>query len=166
MPRPDARGSPRANSLALLDLAAPPTTLGAARFDQLLEALEVTPHTTAVGTERAAQRLDQALGLVLHDDGDACPALVDWLEHDRARVEVAVKRLPSDALVRLLLPDLGVPLVALATDFGDPVDVRVVGLLDRFDALHELRELLELGPLVVRGGDWDVDLNRFFDACH
>ena len=58
---------------------------------------------------------------------------------------------PGDALVGVLLGDLGVPLLALAADLGDPVQVRVVDLLDLLDALHEARELLELRPLVVGG---------------
>jgi len=35
------------------------------------------------------------------------------------------------------------------------VEVGIVGLRDRLDAVHELRELLELGPLVVGGAHGD-----------
>jgi hypothetical protein len=44
--------------------------------------------------------------------------------------------------------------------------VLVVDLLDRLDAFHELRELLELRPLVVRGLDWHVDFDRLSDHLH
>ena len=81
--------------------------------------------------------------------------LVDLLEDHAAGVVVAVERTPGDDLVRALLGDLGVPLMALAADLGDPVEMRVVGLRDRLDALHEAWELLELRPLVVDRSRWD-----------
>jgi hypothetical protein len=46
----------------------------------------------------------------------------------------------------------------------EPVDVD--DLRDAVDAVHERRELLELRPLVVRGRDRDVDLDRLFDFRH
>jgi hypothetical protein len=39
------------------------------------------------------------------------------------------------------------------------VQVLVVDLGHLLDALHELRELLELRPLVVGRADWDIDLD-------
>ena len=47
--------------------------------------------------------------------------------------------------------DLGGPFLALAGDVGDPGQRLRVVLDDRLDAVHELRERLELGPLGVRG---------------
>src|SRR5215210_914246 len=44
--------------------------------------------------------------------------------------------------------------------------MRVVNLLHALDPVHEQRELLELRPLVVRGADRDVDLDRLFYASH
>jgi len=42
----------------------------------------------------------------------------------------------------------------------------VVELPDLLHSLHERREGLELGPLVVRGPDGDVDVDRFHDLRH
>src|SRR4029079_11144921 len=50
-------------------------------------------------------------------------------------------------------------------DRRDPVQPRVVPLLDVVDAVHEERELLELRPLVVRGGDRNLDLDRLVDRA-
>ena len=116
--------------------------------------------------ESRAERLHHALGLVLHLDGDLGRRLVDLLEEHTAGVVVAVERAPGNDLVRALLGDLGVPLMPLAADLGDPVEMRVVGLRDRLDGLHEARELLELRPLVVDGRDGTVDGDRFGDRCH
>jgi hypothetical protein len=41
--------------------------------------------------------------------------------------------------------------------------MRVVDLTNLLDALHELRELLELSPLVVHGGEGRVDVYRLLD---
>jgi hypothetical protein len=46
------------------------------------------------------------------------------------------------------------------------VDVCVVELLDGLNALHELRELLELRPLVVGLPYGNLNLNRVFDLRH
>ena len=73
---------------------------------------------------------------------------------------------PGDALLGVLLGDLGVELAGDAVDLGDPVVVRVVDLRDLLDAAHEVRERLELGPLVVRGPDRDVDLDAAADRAH
>jgi hypothetical protein len=49
-------------------------------------------------------------------------------------------------MVWVLLGALSVPLTLVAPDLRDPVQSRVVLLLDTLYALHELRERLELGP--------------------
>jgi hypothetical protein len=46
--------------------------------------------------------------------------------------------------------------VSIRGRLGDPAHVTVVDLLDGDDAVHELRELLELRPLVVRNRHWNV----------
>ena len=53
-----------------------------------------------------------------------------------------------------------------AGDLGGPPEGRVVELLDLLDRLHELREFLELGPLVVRDADRDVNVDRLDDLGH
>jgi len=78
------------------------------------------------------------------------------VERDHAGVVLAVGVAPGDPLIGQLLGDLGVSLVAGAAELGDPVQVAVVDLADLFDTLHELRKLLELGPLIVSRLDWDL----------
>ena len=85
--------------------------------------------------------------------------------HDSG-VRRAVRRLPGDALVGMLLGDHRVPLLDVPGDLGLPVEMRVVDLRDLLHALHELREVLELRPLVVRGLDGDVQVDALFDGTH
>src|SRR3712207_8867731 len=63
------------------------------------------------------------------------------------------RRPPRDLPIRLLERDLSVPLVLLPADLRHPVNVGVVELLDGLHVVHELREILELRPLVVRRRD-------------
>jgi hypothetical protein len=83
-----------------------------------------------------------------------------------AGVVLAVGVAPGDALVGPLLGDLGLPLVPRATERGDPAYMRVVELRDLLDAVHEARELLELGPLVVDRAQRRLDLDRLLDRRH
>jgi hypothetical protein len=46
------------------------------------------------------------------------------------------------------------------------VEKRIVQLTDLVDAVHELRELLELRPLVVRRRHWHVDLDLLAGRLH
>src|ERR687896_1701815 len=149
-----------------MNFAAPRAGLPAAALDELLEPLEVAFHAPAVGAERAAELLLEPFGLVLHANGDLRVVPVERQERDEARVAVATGCPPGDAGVRLLLGDLGHPLTALAAYLGDPAQVRVVDLLDRLNALHEVRKVLELRPLVVCRTDGHIDFDRFFDHCH
>jgi len=66
----------------------------------------------------------------------------------------------------LLLDDLGLPLLPLAADLGRPPDMTVVELPDIEDPRHELRELLELRPLVVCNRHRDAYLDRLLDRRH
>src|ERR687892_1723906 len=149
-----------------MNLAAPRAGLPTAALDELREPLEVALHAPAVRAERAAELLLEPLGLVLHANRDLRVVSVERLERDDARVAVATGRPPGDAGVRLLLGDLGRPLTALAAYLGDPAQVRVIDLLHGLDTLHEVREVLELRPLVVCRTDGHVDFDRFFDRCH
>ena len=125
-------------------------------------------HLTLDDAEKIARDvLGSRLALDVHLDVDARLTIADLLERDDAVVlDLAIDRLPGDLLVRLLLGDLRRPLTALAADLRDPLDVCVVELLDGLDSLHELRELLELRPLVVSLLYGNLNLDRIFDFRH
>ena len=81
--------------------------------------------------EIACDVLHGRLALDVHLEVDARLTIADLLERDDAVVlDLAVDRLPGDPLVRPLLGDLRRPLTALAADLCDPLDMRVVELLD------------------------------------
>src|SRR5215208_8335430 len=145
-------------------LAAPGARLLTARLDELLEPLEVALDAPVGDAEGVTDLLLQALGHEIHLDGDARGAVVDLVERHDACVVLAVDVAPGDALLRLLLDDLRIPLVSLAAEFGDRVQPALVELRDRLNALHELREFLELRPLVVRRVDRHIDFDRLFDC--
>src|SRR5215216_7017350 len=155
-------------SLAVLHLSA----VGARRLvsvlDQLLEALEVAAHLTLDDAEEIPGNvLRGRLALDVHLNVDARLVPSDLLEADDAVVfDLAVDRLPGDLLVRLLLSDLRRPLTSLASNLRDPVDMRVVELLHGLDALHELRKVLELRPLVVGLLDGNLNLDRVLNFWH
>src|SRR6476646_2289551 len=88
------------------------------------------------------------------------------MEGHNAGVLLAAGRLPRNLLVSDLLGELGVPLLLLARDGRDPVEMGLVELLDLVDAVHEGGELLELRPLGVGGRNGNVDLNGLFDGWH
>ena len=162
-----ARGSALAvDSVAFDDLVAPGAGLDAAVLDQLLEALEVGLDRTLVSPDLLGRRLDEAFRLPGHDHLDPRPVVTKAVEPDLARVLLALDRAPRDVAVGLLVGDLRLPLLASAAKLGDPAEVSGVELRDRLDVLHELRELLELRPLVVRGLDRNLDLDRLLDLAH
>jgi hypothetical protein len=138
--------------LAVLNLAPPGAGLLAAALDQLLEPLEIAAHLSLDDPEEVARDiLGAGLALDVHLDVDPRLIVAELLEGDDAVVlDLAADRLPRDHLVRPLLRNLGRPLTGLAPNVGDPLHVPVVELLDGLDPFHELRELLELRPLVVR----------------
>ena len=105
---PAARGSTR-----LVDLAAPGTGRGAALLDHVAEALEVAFHAPVVGAECGPDLLCDAVGVVLDLDGDARLRVTEAVEGDDAGVGDAAGAPPGDELVRALLGDLGVPLLAV-----------------------------------------------------
>src|SRR4029078_13348322 len=147
------------------DLAAPGARRNLTVLHEILETLEVVLDLSAVETECRADGLLHALRLVLHFDRDAC-AFGDRHELHAPVVAQSAGRAPRDDAVRLLLDDLGVPLLPLAVHLGDPVNVTVVGLPHGDDALHEARELLELCPLAVGRGHGDIDIDRLLDGSH
>ena len=146
-----------------MHLAAPRARGLAAALDELAEAVEVALHAPLGQAQRAADGLDEAVGLVLHAHVHLGAVRAERLEAHLAGVALAGDRGPRDALVRHLVDDLGVPLGAAAADVRDPVQARVVELPHLLDALHELRELLELRPLVVGRAHGHVELTRLLD---
>src|SRR6185503_17849016 len=153
--------------LAVSHLASPRAVLDAAALDVLLELLHAFLDAAAKQAERVADVLRCALRLVGHEEANQRAVGPDRLEADGAGVRrIARDALPTDFLVRHLLGDLGIPLLVLAENLGVPAHVRVVELLDLFDAVHETWEFLKLRPLVVNGADGAVDFDRLFDALH
>jgi hypothetical protein len=162
-----ARAARRSRLAArIVDLAPPGAGLGTAPLDELLEPLQVSLHAAAVHPERGADLLRDALRLPVQLHHHPRLRLVDPVEGDDAGIALPARRGPGDALVGMLLGDPGVPLLALAADLGDPVEVYVVELSHLLDAFHERRKLLELRPLVVRRLDGDLHVDRFLNAGH
>jgi hypothetical protein len=81
-------------------------------------------------------------------------------------LDVAVHCGPGDALLRVLLGDLGVELPLDPADLHLPVVAGVGDLGDGLHTLHELRERLELGPLVIRRPDRNVDVDGLGHLAH
>src|SRR5215204_4062172 len=71
---------------------------------------------------------------------------------------------PDDPLAGLLLDDLGLPRAADAPDVLVEHERRVVPLLDLLEAVHEVRPVLELRELVVRGLDVDRHVDVLLDG--
>ena len=77
-----------------------------------------------------------------------------------AGVGDALRDLPLDPLVGPLRLDLGLELLRLAPDLRRELDRALVVLRDARDPVHELRPVLELGPLVVGGLDRHGHVDR------
>src|SRR5262245_43843733 len=133
----------------LVDSASPGARFDLPRLDEVLEPLEVTLGASADDAQGVSRLLDEALGLELHLEHHLRTVVIEPVERDDAPVLRAGGGVPRNALVGLLLADLGIPLAFHTADLSGPVNVRVVALTDRFHALHEARELFELRPLVV-----------------
>src|SRR5438105_5681421 len=84
------------------------------------------------------------------------------MEADDAGVRHAARRLPGDAPVPLPVGDLAFPVALAEPDLLVPGDLAVLGLHVQ-DAVHELRELLELGPPLVRRLSRDGDVGEALD---
>src|ERR1051326_5922203 len=76
----------------------------------------------------------------------------------------SARRLPGDAVVLATVGDLAFPLARAEPDLLAPLELGVALLLDAEHAVHELRELLEVGPRLVglldRNRDIGVALDR------
>src|SRR5438552_9246988 len=138
------------NAIAIsADLSSPRAGGHAAGLDEVLEALQVAFDAARHESEFVPDGLDEPGGLERELQHHLRVVVVEAMERHDAGVVGAVTTRPRNALVRDLLGDLGVPLGALATDDGDPVQRLVVDLTEVFDVLHEARKLFELRPLVV-----------------
>src|SRR5438105_4831876 len=84
------------------------------------------------------------------------------MEADDAGVRHAARRLPGDAPVPLPVGDLAFPVALAEPDLLVPGDLAVLGLHVQ-DAVHELRELLELRPPLVRRLPRDGDVGEALD---
>src|SRR5918912_3532679 len=76
----------------------------------------------------------------------------------------SLRRLPGDPVVLPPVGDLALPLAPAEPDLLLPLEMLIVLLLDAQHSVHELRELLELRPLLVgllhRDGDVGPALDR------
>src|SRR5918993_4075994 len=149
-----------------LDLAAPAAGLSSSPLEKLLEALEVSLHPAVGSAEGGPDLLLDSLGDEVHLDHHPGVVVVEPVEGDHAGVVLAVGVPPRHTLLGPLLGDLGVPFVTGPAELCDTVKVHVVTLRDFLDALHELRELLELSPLVVHRRERCLDLDGLLNSRH
>src|SRR3977135_1022606 len=89
--------------------------------------------------------------VTLDEQSDAGLVRTELFEGDDPRVLGAVRAAPCNQSSGKLFGDLRVPLTGPARSRHRPTQVRVVDLADRFDALHETRELVKPQPLVIHG---------------
>src|SRR2546430_4691180 len=149
-----------------VDLATPCPGRCASLLDELLEATEISLDPGVVSPEYVADALGHVLRLPVHLELNLRLALAERHEAHDAFVTRAGRAPPHDDFVRDLLGDLGVPLFDPPADFRTPMQALVVELLNFFDAIHESRELFELGPLVVADPDRNVHFYGFLDCRH
>src|SRR5690606_22693989 len=116
--------------------------------------------------EHVVDLLGPRLRLVGHIELDVRTVLTRRAKGDRAVHASAGDGVPGDDLVRLLLVDLRFPLGDVAGNLRLPREAPRIDLADLRDALHELGELLELGPLVVDHLQRRFDLDRAFYLRH
>src|SRR5438093_9943941 len=160
-------GAPAAAfDLAVVDLTAPSTGRCLALLDECLEAPQVGADAALEHAQRVADLLRGLLRLVGDLERHARLHRVDLLESDDARVRRAGRAAPGDDAIRGLLGDLGVPLLFFAADARAPAHRLAVELHDLLHAVHELREGLELRPLVVGRADGNVDDDVLLDPWH
>src|SRR5918992_1058594 len=137
------------DELAVLDHAAPGARLELLHLDERLEAMQVGTHRALDVPHPAGGLLDQRAGVHVHVQLDPRQTRRQLVERHDARVRDALGHLPLDPLVRALRLDVGLEFLLLAPDLGRERDGAVVLLRDPRDPVHELRPVLELGPLVV-----------------
>src|SRR5690242_14594840 len=149
-----------------MHLAPPRAGGGAPALDVLAESLQVVLDAVADDAGPLAHGLRDALRFDVELSGDPGVPGVQAVEGDHPGLPRTVDRGPRDAFVRYLLGNPGVELPGLSADLHTPVRQVVADLPDLLDARHELRELRELGPLVVRGAHRYGHLDRLGHAAH
>jgi hypothetical protein len=156
------------HDLAVLDLAAPGAGLLLLHLDERLEARQVGADRALDVTHPAGRLLEQRAGLDVEVELDPRQPRRELVEAHDAGVRDALGHAPLDALVRTLGLDPGRELLRLAPDLGRELDRRLVVLRHAGHAMHELRPVLVLGPLVVgrleRHGHVDRLLDRHAPA--
>ena len=78
---------------------------------------------------------------------------------DPRMIDVAIRRSPGNALIRMLLRDLGVEFALPAANSHLPLVMRLVALFHRFDMVEKLGERFKLRPLVVCGAHRDAHVD-------
>src|SRR4051812_48019660 len=154
------------HALAVVDRTAPGARLLAAPFDELLEVGHAVLDARREDTERVAHAFHYALRVVGHHQAHLGAIGTERFEAHRARIRRAGYALPGNAAIGFLLGDLRVPLLFLAPDVRAPVQVRIVELPHFLDAFHEVREILELRPLVVDGTHGAIDFDGLLNLFH
>src|SRR5262249_48161670 len=156
--------SPRRPSGARrIDRAAPRAGLASTLLDEFLETMQIAAHAAGRRTDRVPDVFDDALRLVLHLEHDAGTAGIELVERHDPGVPRAPGAGPCAAGIGDLLGAPRPPRLLLARDLRPPDEMTIIELADFAHALHEVRELLELRPLVVRGRHGHVHVDRLFD---
>src|SRR5690606_5532637 len=125
------------------------------------EVLQLEPGPPALSAPEVPDVLEEALRVVLEHEDHPGEVGGERVEGHRS-VDIALVAVgpPDDALVRDLLDDLRLPGAVRPEDLRLPGETLVALLLDVLDLLHEGREVLEAGPLVVDDVDRRPDVDR------
>src|SRR5262249_52298888 len=108
--------------------------------------------------------LNKTFGIVVHLNHDLAAVVGQTVEGYHPRICRPGDIVPRDAGIWGLFGDLCVPLLLDPTDVRAPVQMCVVELSHLLDSFHEMRELLELCPLIVCRPYWDFDFDRLLDV--
>src|SRR4051812_937622 len=146
--------------LVILDVA---LAVLVVHLDVGLEALEVGARRALDEAPAAGDLLERTVRVDVDVELDAREPLAELVEGDDADVLHAADRPPDDARTGLLVDDLGLPLPANAPDLLVEDDAVLAPLLDGLDAVHELREVLEVGELLVDGLQRRGHVDRLLD---
>src|SRR3954453_8236077 len=137
--------------------------LGRLHLDVCLEAGEIGLDRALRETKPGGHLLEHPGRGEIHRDHDGRQPVVELVEADDSGMRRARDGLPGDQLVLAAVGDLAFPLPLAEPDLLLPAELVVLLLLDAEDAVHELGELLELGPLLVDGRDGRRDVRPALD---
>src|SRR5262249_40125574 len=142
--------------MLVVNLPTPGAGFASAKFNELLEALQVSFDARRDYSQGIADLVDNSLGIIFDLQHDARLIGVEAMNRDYARIVRTAGALPRNAVIRNLLGNARVPRLLLPTDLRPEVQSSVVELGDFPDTLHELWKLFELRPLIVRRSDRDI----------